>query len=235
LENPTKHPLISETVNGIKRILAQPVCHKEPFTAQDIKSFFNVLDSESLIDVRNTCMIVTAYFGFMRINKLLNIRRCNVSIHKTHIEILLPQAKTDQLRQGRVVFIAKLNNDECPVDLLMLYAKLAGFKLEQKSNAFLFARCIFKQKRLSLFNVTTQMSYNNARDIVKNKVSQIQLDPRLYSTHSMRSGGATSAAQAGTSERLLQLHGRWACPTSKDRYIKESLDARLQVSKNLLN
>ena len=78
------------------------------------------------------------------------------------------------------------------------------------------------------------LSYNNARDIVKKKVCQINLDPKAYSTHSMRSGGATSAAMAGTSERLMQLHGRWACSTSKDRYVKEGIDSRLEVSRKLL-
>jgi integrase len=207
LENPTKHPLILETINGVKRMLAQPTCHKEPFTAENVKEFFRIVDTLSLTDVRNTAMIIIAFFGFMRISELLSIRRCHVTVHNTHIEIQVPQAKTDQLRQGRVVFISNLEGNECPVSLLQMYAKLSGFKLEQNSNAYLFARVIFKNKKLSLYNTMSPLSYNNARDIVKKKVCQINLDPKAYSTHSMRSGGATSAALAGTSERLMQLHG----------------------------
>jgi integrase len=179
-------------------------------------------------------MIITAFFGFMRISELLSIKRCDITVHKTHIEINIPQAKTDQLRQGRVVFISVMQDNECPVALLQLYAKLSGFKLEQASNAFFFARIIFKNKKLSLHDTKSPLSYNNARDIVKKKAGQINLDSKMYSTHSMRSGGATSAASAGTSERLLQLHGRWASSSSKDRYVKEGINSRLEVSRNLL-
>ena len=77
------------------------------------------------------------------------------------------------------------------------------------------------------------MTYSNFRDVIKTKVSQIGLDPKLYATHSMRAGGATTAANAGLSERLLQIHGRWASSQSKDRYIKDNLSSRLSVSEAL--
>ena len=79
------------------------------------------------------------------------------------------------------------------------------------------------------------MTYSNVRDVVKAKASQIGLNKSLYSTHSMRAGGATAAANAGTSERILQKHGRWASSQSKDRYVKDSLSKRLKVSKSLLD
>ena len=77
------------------------------------------------------------------------------------------------------------------------------------------------------------MSYGNFRDVIKSKVSQIGLDPKIYATHSMRAGGATTAANSGLPDRLLQIHGRWASAQSKDRYIKDSLENRLSVSKVL--
>ena len=78
------------------------------------------------------------------------------------------------------------------------------------------------------------MSYSNVRNIVKIKAQQIGLDPKSFSTYSMRSGGATAAAEAGIDERLMQKHGRWSLASSKDRYIVDALDKRLGVSKMLL-
>ena len=50
-------------------------------------------------------------------------------------------------------------------------------------------------------------------------------------THSLRSGGATAAANAGVPDRLFERHGRWASESAKDGYVQYSLSFRLSVSK----
>ena len=50
---------------------------------------------------------------------------------------------------------------------------------------------------------------------------------------SLRSGGATAAANAGVHDRLFKRHGRWRSETAKDGYVKDKLDALLSVSKSL--
>ena len=52
-------------------------------------------------------------------------------------------------------------------------------------------------------------------------------------THSLRSSGATAAANAGVPDRLFKRHGRWACESAKDGYVQDSLFSRLSVSKAL--
>ena len=52
-------------------------------------------------------------------------------------------------------------------------------------------------------------------------------------THSLRSGGATAAANAGVPDRLFKRHGRWASESAKDGYVQDSLSSRLSVSKDL--
>ncbi|XP_062583387.1 uncharacterized protein LOC134245140 [Saccostrea cucullata] len=51
--------------------------------------------------------------------------------------------------------------------------------------------------------------------------------------YSLRSGGATSAAAAGVSDRLFKKHGRWRSDNSKDGYVKENQNEKLSVTKNL--
>ena len=52
-------------------------------------------------------------------------------------------------------------------------------------------------------------------------------------THSVRSGGATAAANARVPDRLFKCHGRWASEWAKDGYVQDSLSSRLSVSKAL--
>jgi hypothetical protein len=54
-----------------------------------------------------------------------------------------------------------------------------------------------------------------------------------FGLHSLRSGGATVAANASVSDRCWKRHGRWKCDKSKDGYVADSLDRRLAVTKQL--
>ena len=58
-------------------------------------------------------------------------------------------------------------------------------------------------------------------------------DISAIGTHSLRSGGATAAANAGVPDRLFKRHGRWASESAKDGYVQDSLSSRLSVSKAL--
>jgi hypothetical protein len=46
---------------------------------------------------------------------------------------------------------------------------------------------------------------------------------------SLRSGGATAAANAGLSDRLFKKHGRWCSDNAKDGYVHENLHYILSV------
>ena len=54
-----------------------------------------------------------------------------------------------------------------------------------------------------------------------------------FGLHSLRTGGASAAANAGVSDRLFKRHGRWKTDQAKDGYIKDKLDSLLSVSRSL--
>ena len=49
-------------------------------------------------------------------------------------------------------------------------------------------------------------------------------DISVIGTYSLRSGGATAAANAGISDRLFKRHGRWSSDSAKDGYVKVTCD-----------
>ena len=59
------------------------------------------------------------------------------------------------------------------------------------------------------------ISYTRAREIVKEAFKDIS-DVSKISLHSLRSGGASAAANAGILDRLFERHGRWASENAKD-------------------
>ena len=75
------------------------------------------------------------------------------------------------------------------------------------------------------------LSYTRAKECLVGKLKAV--NPCLnLGLHSLRAGGATTAARAGVNDRLKR-HGRWRCDISKDGYIDDSIDSRLQISKTL--
>ena len=59
------------------------------------------------------------------------------------------------------------------------------------------------------------------------------VDGSNIALHSLRSGGASAAANAGVSDRLFKRHGGWKTDTAKDGYVKYSLADLLLVSRAL--
>ena len=71
------------------------------------------------------------------------------------------------------------------------------------------------------------------REIFREMLRAIGHNPDQFGLHSLRSGGATAAANSGVADRLFKRHGRWKSELAKDGYVKDSLCNRLQVSKGL--
>jgi len=85
----------------------------------------------------------------------------------------------------------------------------------------------------TLISVNKPRSYSSIRFYFKASLKDIVPDISLFSTHSLRAGGASAAANAGVADRFFQRHGRWKTVSAKYDYVDDSLDSRLSVSKNL--
>ena len=149
------------------------------------------------------------------------------------MSVFLESGKTDKYREGRTVIVARTKTPLDPVVHLFKYISKAG--IPQRSDAYIFRGLRYDKstKSLCLRNHPSHISYTTVKDILKGLLMDIGLDPALYGTHSLRAGGATTAANNSVQERLFKKHGRWRSDDSKDRYIQESLDKRLKVTLNL--
>jgi integrase len=234
LPSPTKDILVGEIVSGIKRQLAKPISPKEPLLPCHIQKIFDTVDYTSFTDVRNSTIIVLGYYALLRFDELRQIRSSHVSFLDSHLEIKVPKSKADQLRQGDTIVIARLGGHRCPVSILEYYLMEAAIISDSEStDNFVFRRCLTYKGKAYLSKKCCPISYNSVRALIKEKVEKLGLNPASFSTHSMRSGGASAAANSGVNERILQRHGRWATVTSKNRYIKDNLQQRLTVSQQL--
>ena len=77
------------------------------------------------------------------------------------------------------------------------------------------------------------MSYTNLREEFLAALSPHVTDISKYCLHSLRSGGASAAANNGVQDRMFKRHGRWVSDSAKDGYINDNLKERLAVSLSL--
>jgi hypothetical protein len=65
-----------------------------------------------------------------RFNELCSIRACDIRSFTTYCSIFLESSKTDQLREGALINIARTERVTCPVCALEKYISAAGFQLD---------------------------------------------------------------------------------------------------------
>ena len=107
---------------------------------------------------------------------------------------------------------------------------MAGFG--DCSQLFLF-RPIFRSGNIcKLIHKHKQLSYTAARE---NIISRLKLDAGNLNKglHSLRSEGPTATANFVVDNRCLNRHGWWKTDTSKDGYIINSVQKRLNISQTL--
>lgn len=235
VKNPCEDEWLKMCLSGCTRKIAKPINKKEPFTTDMAKLFILTfaLEDSSLGDFRDVTIFILAFAGFFRINEVLGIKRSDIKFYETYCEIYISKSKTDVLREGNWVVIARTGKFSCPVGLLERY--LVRAKIEKNSTEFIFRSLYFCKKRNeSLFRECNKpLSYSAINDLFKQKLTLLGYDKNKFGLHSFRSGGATVSANNKTSERLFQRHGRWKSVCAKNGYVKDTLQDRLSVSLNL--
>ena len=231
LPSPTETPLVQTTLQGLCRLLAKPIKKKEPMTVEMLQAMVRDVDrNETLTSVRLATACLLAFAGFLRFDELIHIRCCDLTVDEKMLKIQIPRSKTDQLRKGDEVIIARSLAMTCPVRMLERYIRMANIRMD--SELFLF-RQITKSKKGESLRDGGAVSYTTMRELFKKKVKELGYPADVFGLHSLRAGGASAAANAGVSDRLFKRHGRWRSDNAKDGYVEDSLDNRLSVTRRL--
>lgn len=233
VEDPCKSDLVITVKEGALRTVGHITVKKEPITPETLRNIVRVYGKTdaNLKDLRLACMCLISYAGFLRYSELSNIRRHHIQFFDTHVKLFLESSKTDVYREGRDVIIAKTNNFTCPVKMLIRYCNLA--KIPESSSDYIFRPLSFCKSSNTYILRKGNLSYTTARSMLLSALDSLGLDRKLFGLHSLRSGGATAAAEAKIEDRIFKKHGRWKTDRAKDGYVKESISERLSVTQNL--
>ena len=200
----TKHPVIVENLMGIKRRKGTVQKGKKPILINDLKKILNAIDEKEkneLKRIRNKSLILLGFSGGFRRSELVNIEYDDLEFVDEGVKILLKRSKTDQIGEGSIKAIPYFNNTAyCPVNKLREWVK---YKNINSGNIY-------------------EISDKSVSLIIKKYAILAGLDPNKYGGHSLRSGFATAAAEAGAEERNIMAMTGHKTTQMVRRYIKEA-------------
>lgn len=230
--SPTEAVLVKNVLEGAKRSLSRPIQKKEPITPELLEKMCDSLSKVfNLYNQRSICACLIAYAGFLRSSELLSIRANDVIFHDNYMSIAIRQSKTDIYRDGDSIVIAKTGTKLCPVTNLQMYINKS--EIDVHCDTFLF-RSLNKCEDGYVFRKDNKpLTYTRMRELFIEAFSAFVPNIKKYGLHSLRCGGASSAANFRISDRLFKRHGRWKSENAKDGYVKDSIENRLSVSKHL--
>ena len=226
-QQPSDHPLVQGAAEAARRILARPPSCRRPLEASHVKSAILRLEQGPLSDIQVAVLFALGFFGFLRWDDLSRLTVGNLQFEDPHLAMFLTQRKNDQFRQGSWVFIARSDSSPCPVAVVEKFLKEGN----HDRKLWLFRRVSSTNEGVKLRR--DPMSYSRAAKFIKAELRKEGLDPGLYGIHSLRAGGATTAAALGVPERLFQRQGGWRSVKARNNYIAESLDSLLLVTKTI--
>ena len=231
LQDPTDNLFVKNLLESAKQTARKEVNRKSPVTSQMLIELCDkYIESTDILVVRDLCMILLGYSGFLRYEEIRNLRCTDITFHDDFFSLCISKSKTDQYRYGSEVVVSKGLTFACPFLMLQRYLSLSAQSV--KSNCYLFRPCFRSKGKSLLIYKDKPLRYTRAKECLVARLKEVAFDLNL-GLHFLRAGGVTYAANSGVNDHCWKRHGRWKSDKSKDMYAAVSLDQRLAVSREL--
>ena len=212
----TKHPVIIQNFLGIKRRKGVNQKGKKPLLISNLKQIIDVINLQNEPDVkklRNKALLLLGFAGGFRRNELISLNIEHLEFVFEGLKVHIKRSKTDQFGEGFTKGIPYFENYlYCPVKNLNNWLNISKIK-----KGPIFVR-FSKGSKITNIRLTDQ----SVALIIKEYLTKAGIDNKNYSGHSLRSGFATSAAEAGAEERSIMAMTGHKSTEMVRRYIKEA-------------
>jgi site-specific recombinase XerD len=211
----SKNPIIIETLMGIKRRKGSIQRGKKPILINNLKKIINAIDKENKEEIkkyRDRSILLIGFSGGFRRNEIVSLDYEDLDFVTEGLKITIRRSKTDQFGEGSIKALPYFDRSQyCPVVSLKRWIEISKIK-----SGPVFRRFV-KGLKLSKNRLTDQ----TVALIIKEYLNLAGIDSKDYSGHSLRSGFATTAAEAGVEERSIMAMTGHKSPEMVRRYIKE--------------
>ena len=205
LSDPTDTGFVKNLVESAKRLRSSKTVKKDAVTSEMLIELYDRFSwATDLLLLRDLSMIQVGFAGFLRFDELVELRCKDVKFHDGYLSVQIRKSKTDIYRSGSEILINKGVTSACPYSMLLKYREMAC--LNKFSDEYLFKPIVRSRDSCKLIKKDEKLCYTRTRELVIGKLKLVA--PNLnIGVHSLRSGGASTAANADVNDRCLKRHG----------------------------
>ena len=121
------------------------------------------------------------------------------TLHEIFVDVL--SAKNDAYGAGHRLAFLRVRQESRPAG--------QPFDLAEDMWAYSVWACPRKEAAFFVYQGSTRLSYDTLSKHIKAAAVRLGLNPKFFSTHSLRIGGASALAAAGVPDYIIQTMGRW--------------------------
>lgn len=188
----------------------RPARRAEPAITETLRALVADLDA-SRQGHRDRALLLVGFAGFLRRSELVALDVGDLVEVPEGLEVLVRRSQTDQQGVGAVLPVPwGRHAATCPVRAWRAWLQASGIS---DGPAF---RAVDRHGNVG----TGRLSDRTVARVVKRAAERARLDPAQFSGHSLRSGLAVAAAQAGVDEELIMEQGRWKSPSVVRTYVR---------------
>jgi site-specific recombinase XerD len=213
LPDPTQTAQIRKLLKGIYRSHGKPKRKAKALHPEHIDKMVTYLGKQNnLKALRDSALVQLAYFGAFRRSELIAITVEHLHFETQGLLVLIPRSKTDQDGEGKVKALPHGRGTVCPVNAIRKWLEVS-----QITQGVIFRAIsrwdMLQPKPLHLDSINT---------IIKELARQCGFDfIASLSSHSLRRGFATSAANVGADFEWIKRQGGWKNDATVREYIEE--------------
>ena len=222
-KNPRLDARVAETLKMIARKKkGQGTNQAKELTIEDIQRLVTECgkDPHQFKGLRDRALILLGFSSALRVSNLVTVEVSHLSWVIEGIELDIPSSKTDQEGKGHTVLIPKGEVPAtCPVTAVKAWLNAAKIR-----DGAVFRR-VFKSSKDPVKKMIGEgISTRAVSSILQDRLKALGYENwKDYSSHSFRSGWATTAARAGVSMQAIMSQGNWSSATTAMRYIRKGV------------
>ena len=207
--SPTGSPLVRATLRGIRRRNGSAQRQAKPLLRDDLFAVLSAMGGTQK-DIRDRALLLIGFAGGFRRSELVGLDVEDFETVRHGLVIKLRRSKTDQAGEGRRIGIPFGRTRWCPVLALKEWLELS-----RHVSGPVF-RSISRHGEVK----SNRLSGEAVAIVLRERLAAAGYDPEGFSGHSLRSGFATSAAEAGAPSWKIREQTGHASEAMLTRYIR---------------
>lgn len=192
LNDPTKHPVVRETMKGIRRRKSTRQKKAQPFLFESLQKVVATLRPDLLRDGRDRALLCLGFMTGLRRSELVALDVEDMTWSQRGMILHVKRCKNDQAGAGRDVVVFRGAGPTCPIDAVRSWLAAAGIA---EGPVFV------KVDRYGHAQRGKRLSDQVVRTVVRERGAGAGLEIDQLSGHSLRAGLVTQAALNGSDLR----------------------------------